>query len=351
MHPDGMIKEEAGDLSVQWKPDAGSAPTGSPLFHVPGELLIPIDGAVWSDRVDALELVEAPPNLTPAQRDLLDLHVALYNALGKVPWARGHQPDIALRPDEPLLRAIRAIRPQLAWVDEPVGAAFISTRTLGVKPRGPDGLADPSLVERSVLMPLIDAMNHHPRGARLSLSATGMEVGAWRPTGSSECFANYGPRKDVLGLALHYGFLEPEPIRARSAPIDIEVADVGRVSVLATSVRSQHRLGPPTVSATADGIALSHVTFDRDRPEGFGVVVGMTVRSMALRQGIPPRRAQGAAHEATGKLAAGNLVLLKRLAESASGASKGHAAELVRQAAQLQAGVVRHAAGIEGDAR
>ena len=109
LHPGLVMVERNGDMTVRCR-DAGAS-GAVPLFTVPRELLIPLDGSVWADSTERLEMLTPPTGLTGLQRDALDLHIALYNATGKVPWANGAHPQVALSGEDGVIASVGELRP------------------------------------------------------------------------------------------------------------------------------------------------------------------------------------------------------------------------------------------------
>ena len=194
LHPGLVTVERDGDMTVRCR-DAGPSALRTPLFTVPRELLIPLEGSAWADSTERLEMLTPPTGLSRLQRDAFDLHVALYNATGKIrALVRGH-PRIALAGESDVLAALVEMRPGFDVVDssqtalrvelegsvgigsEPiwsrgVAGLFFGCRVFGLKPEPPESDADgdtsgpkASRRRQSVLMTLIDLLNHHPRGA------------------------------------------------------------------------------------------------------------------------------------------------------------------------------------------
>lgn len=340
LHPDAVIREERGSLSVhciggEW----GDSPE-IPLFDVPLDLLVPVDGAVWGDSAEELRLLQPPPGLTAVQMDLLSLHVALYNAAEKIRWAVATHPALALRDQPEVVSAIRAVRPYFADPWNPPAETFLSTRTFGLRTPATGDPDTARVVYRSVLLPLIDALNHHAHGAALGHDSRAMTVQRKHPTGSSECFTHYGGRKDVLGLALQYGFVDREAGRARCAPVSFAVPGVGSVAVQDDPARRLHPFDPPLITTTPDGITLSHLTFAQEHPERFHTALGLAVRSLAQRRGLSAERAAKAVDAAVEGVVGANVRLLEQMAVAARAVPNVAAAALVVAAAEVQAGVI-----------
>lgn len=204
LHPGIRFVASDGTLCVHCQPALGHHE--QPLIRLPRELLVPIDGIEWADREDELLAKSSLEHLSPLQRDLLDLQLALYNAAGKLPWAVRHLPALAVPAQAPLLATLQAIRPNFGRSRPQAALAFLQTRVF-------------KLADSRVLMPLIDLLNHDPQGATFQTDANAMTVMVAQPQGAGECFARYGGRRDVLDLALHYGYADTHTPFAFSAPL------------------------------------------------------------------------------------------------------------------------------------
>lgn len=86
-HPQLQVEVNGGAMRLLAPPD-----TTGELIKLPTELLLPIGAAQWSQSADALQLLQPPPAATAVQRELLQLHVELYNATGKVHWWSSQHP-------------------------------------------------------------------------------------------------------------------------------------------------------------------------------------------------------------------------------------------------------------------
>ncbi|WP_295452917.1 hypothetical protein [uncultured Thiodictyon sp.] len=240
LHPGLRLVERAGQFSAYCDPIAGAG--DQPLFRLPRKLLIPVQSAVWEQCNDALRLSVAPDDLTPLQRDLLNQQVALYNAAGKIPWALNHMTSLVLDGQAPLRAALEAIWPGFANRPATPAEAFLRTRTFCDRSvTGKDGSGQ-------LLMPLIDLLNHHHRGARFRMDDINLVVRVVQPTVGLECFAIYGGRRDVLDLALHYGYADPCTPLAFCAPLRVDVPGLGQLRVEALRPTLCPSSGRPVVS-------------------------------------------------------------------------------------------------------
>jgi len=335
VHPDACLQERDGQFSVFVAPDR--AEQAVPLFRLPAALLIPVAQLRWDERDDALAYQLADANLTPIQQRLLRLHVRLYNAVDKAAWARVHLPSVALADHPALLAAVRSFRPGFCKEGQSSAEKFIQTRIIRYRAAKATG----SEAAVRVLMPLIDLLNHHPTGAGFQTDASGMRVALAQPEPGGECFASYGYRRDVLNLALHYGFLDRQSPWVWSAPVDVEVAGIGSVHIENRQIRSKHPLDPPKLDFRDSGVTLSHLVFHRNHPEQVRAVLRLALLGAARRAGLNDRQAGRTVEPGFVAIRDANLRLLDALErETASCAHTLPCAALLARVGQVQREVI-----------
>jgi hypothetical protein len=342
VHPCAVWRETNGHMSVTC--DSGAAGYERPLVELPRELLVPVTGAEWADSKERLILRRPPPGITPLQRALLDLHVDLYNATGKVPWTISHHPRAVVPGHAPLLDALRDLRPGIYPKSDMPAEIFLHTRVFGPKSPPDPVLATPikPAAKTQVLMPLIDTLNHHPQGAPFQLDETGLRVRLAQPSGTAECFAAYGGRRDVLDLALHYGYVDEATPFAFSAPVNVEVPGLGWVAVGANRIRPAHPLDPPRVSWDGETLDISHLCCHRQHPERLRTALRLPVLAVARKCGLADDAANYQIDGAMAALAEANLSLLTKL-QQATRNCLGHSpvADLLLRAADRQGEIIQ----------
>jgi hypothetical protein len=335
IHPGARIREESGSLSVHC---ADPSADGEILFDIPREQLIPVDGAKWSDAQDKIELIEPPEGLTPLQGDLLDLHIALYNATVKLPWTVANQPTVALRDHPDLVTAIQAFRPTFALSPATVAEAFLETRTYSLHPQS----AGSRVAHKTVLMTLVDFMNHHPAATGLNTDDRAMTIPATRPLGTDECLVRYGRRRDVIDLALHYGYVDAATTVALSAPVTVLLGAWGRLEVSGVGMKVKSPLDPPRIEVDGDSLRLSHLTFQADHPRRLLAVLRLAVLGYAARQGVRPDEAERAVDDVLSQVIGANLGLLTRIRQSAGMLTRKPVSKVIAGSAARQAGIIRN---------
>jgi hypothetical protein len=192
------------------------------------------------------------------------------------------------------------------------------------------------------LMPLVDLLNHHPDGAGFLSDASAINVAVAQPGTDGECFACYGGHRDVLDLALLYGYVDRQTPFASCGPLDFDIAGLGRLRVAARRGQVLHPLDPPEVTYEEGGMTLSHLTCDRRSPRRSQTVLRLALLGMARKQGIGRERAELALVHAVDAILGANLRLLRDLQQAAEPlVSSVPVAALVSEAAALQAGILR----------
>lgn len=288
LHPSVVLWERAGDLRVRVRPDVSGA-DGQPAFFLPRRLLVPVAGAEWGHSTTELDLRSPPPGLSVAQQELLELWIALYNTTGKIGWIRQNHARLALREAPTVISALRDLRAGFeSAADAEIPDVFLHTRVFGLPPL--DGAQSTAVGVRgdkqSVLMPLIDLLNHHRRGSPYLLDEHSMHPRIATLPDGDESFANYGGRRDGLDLTLGYAFADPLVPFVRSGPLDVDVPRLGRVQVAGQILSPKSPLDPPRVQLTADGIRFSHVVFQPNHPQRWQTPIRMALQAAATRRGL-----------------------------------------------------------------
>ena len=333
LHPGLRIVETAGHFSVHCT--RGESADADTLIVVPRDLLVPLDELAWSERTDRLALTRPDPRLTPVQQRLLALHIDLYNATDKLDWWCNRHPGRLAMRDGAIRDALREIRPGFE-AEQPAttAAGFLESRALWLKRGGGR--------QRPVLMPLVDLINHHHRGSPIALDASTLSVAASQPEGGSECFADYGGRRDVIGLALHHGYLDRSTPFAHVAPLRLRTADLGEIELLAEARQPAHAADPPEVTIDEGRITLSHLCCDLDHPDRARAVLRLALARAARLRGLKTAEAQHAATRAIGAILTENLGRLAALTAACQQAVPAFPqAQVLAMTAERQAQILR----------
>ena len=287
------IHERQGKLSGHARGPLAIADVRDPLIVLPAAAMPSVDAGDWTWIGNRLGVVTNPEVKTPT-KSLLELHAELYSATGKPIWYRTSHPRAATAA-EATLKAIRSLRPYFHMDPSPMG--FLATRTFK---SGEHKV--PSLI------PLADALNHHRRGAPLGFRSGHLTVVRRQPTDTKECFVNYGlSRRDPLDLALHYGYADSDVAVATSAPVVVEVAELGSIEVSRQPLQKRSPIDPPTIERTPDGLRLSHLMFQAQSPQW--LLAPLTMIASAVGVAAP----ESVARELLGAVIDRNLALLDDL--------------------------------------
>jgi hypothetical protein len=310
------------------------AESSGELITMPTALLVPLTGARWADGLEGLRLLEPPPQATTAQRELLEMHAQLYNATGKVHWWARRHPARLVDTSAEVAAALAPLRPGPMTRETPSAVSgFLATRSFSWKPEPGQGQGQP------VLMPLVDCLNHHHRGAPYRIADGAMRIRVAQ-AGGPECFAHYGQRRDVLDLVLHYGHCDHSTPFAHSAPMAIEVDGVGRIEVERQARRlPAHPQDPPRVVLNADGLTLSHLCCHLHHPERVQVLLRLALQGSLKRPGYSDGEAMALAERGLTAIGEANVQWLERLVRAA-GSSDHSGASTLAAAARRQAEIV-----------
>lgn len=329
-HPDLQVEVCEGSLRLLAAPD-----TKGELIIMPIELLVPIEGAQWANSFERLDLLAPPESASAVQEELLQLHVALYNATGKLRWWSQQHPARLVEESSAVADAVAPVKPSRQRKHEQNNAAerFLSTRSFGWK-------QDLDQEKRlPVLMPILDLLNHHHRGAPYRISEGAMRMQSAQAEGS-ECFAHYGHRRDVLDLALHYGYCDDSTPFAHSAPLDIPVDGIGRICIEHQGQRAPiHPFDPPRIKLEDDGLRISHLCCHLQHPERVATMLKPALQGSLKNRGHSAQDAARLAEQGLEAVVAENIKLLQQLQQAAE-KSLRPAGLTLAGAAQRQAAII-----------
>lgn len=194
--PTTRLVERRGQLSLESTGEDGSA-----LVRIPRECFVRVDRVVWAEQDDRMIIIEIPEDFSDIETEMLYLQVALHNACDKLAWMRCTHPSLDPELSDELIEAVRELIP--SFRNPPMAATDVlwANRCFRI------ALSPDSEPER-VLIPLVDMLNHHERGAVADWTGEEFQVVTARPFGTQECALNYGMDRDALELAVVYGFTD-----------------------------------------------------------------------------------------------------------------------------------------------
>ena len=258
--PGTVFRVDGGQLTVHRAiaPES-AAPDPAPLIAVPAACLPPVGAfrvTLDRGRLDAVR-VSRGPAATALQARAFAAMLDLYNALEK-PWQWSRQSPWLTLWDDPALLG------HLAHADEPFGqpralalyragawrrllvGSFLRSRAFALRPQ-------PGGPTHEVLLPLLDALDHHDAAGRFVQGARPgrggdrvpvVQAPQTRPvSGSDACRVAYNVLDARLAL-LHYGFLDTSAPYVLSVPVRVPLADGAHLCVLSATGRYQEPLAP-----------------------------------------------------------------------------------------------------------
>lgn len=329
-HPELQVEVAEGGMRLLAPPG-----TNGLLISLPTDLLVPIGEAQWSSSPDALELLQPPEESTPVQRELLQIHAELYNATGKLNWWSNQHPGRLAETSSAIAASLDLLKPgHQAQAERSAAEGFLATRSFGWRPNPEQQHRHP------VLLPLIDLLNHHHRGAPFRIDDGAMQIKT-KQAGGRECFAHYGHRRDVLDIALHYGHCDLSTPYAHSAPLEIAVEGIGRVRIEHQGQRAAvHPFDPPHVKLEPDGLRLSHLCCHQAHPERVQTMLSLALQAQLKRGGHDAASALRLAQSGLNSIGGANMYLLDQLVAATKDSSHPGAPILVA-AAQRQASIIK----------
>ena len=251
VRPGTVFRAVRGDLTVHHRGPVD--PSGAPLIEVPLACLPPTSAFRLTLSRGRLRAVRDPSGraVTAVQARTFAGLIELYNALEK-PWQWARQSPWLTLWDDPALLC------HLTHGDRPVGRpralglyqarawrlllvhSFIRSRAFALRPQAGGGLAT------DVLLPLLDALDHHDAAGRFQRVQRPRSDGGTLPVlgvpttqpvaGSNACRAAYNVLDGQQAL-LHYGFLDSSAPYFLSVPVRVPLEAGATLCVLAATGR------------------------------------------------------------------------------------------------------------------
>ncbi len=252
INPDARLIARRGALHIECE-----AEEGAPLIRVPRTAMLPVTRVQWHPGRDELSIDDFGPWPKTADLSLLPLlltQIGLHNSCDKLPRLTRTHPSACVDLPDDVVEAIRVLRP--SFRSRPMSAAevFWSTRTFRLPAF--DAVAEP------VALPVLDLLDHHPRGSVGQWHDDSFTVTVARPTGTPECFVTYGWERDALDMALVYGFADTTAPWAHCGPMVVQAPEVGTVRVLDQGRTATGELLPLRAQRSGDVWSLNRFTFE-----------------------------------------------------------------------------------------
>jgi hypothetical protein len=225
VHPELTVHSEKGGLRI-------TAPRAVPerdrLLALPSNTLLPIEEFDLRLEGDDIVIGTPAPSLSHLQLALMEEMLAIYNLTGKIRTHRERAPSRMFQEAPDALAQLILPNQIRILSDLPDDnfylRDFLHTREFGAKAQeGGDA--------QTVLMPLIDFLNHHQAVGGFMMQDNTLTVLRHSPLeASEECFVCYSRMDAQIAFAC-YGFVDTAASYALSIPVDIELAGVGLINV------------------------------------------------------------------------------------------------------------------------
>ena len=250
---DLILKCINGKMSVEAPP----AETGRVLIKLPRSCLIPLEQISLTLSGDDIQIKSFDPDMPDTLRTITQTLIKLYNLTGKIPELRYTSTALFLSHHQMLTDVICSGRngegfknlikkissPQ--HFEQSIIENFTNCRSFSYK----DGNNPPI----SVLMPIIDFLNHHANGARFEIipehdqpASLQIRSAPHAVKNSSECYVLYGVY-DCFDTLLKFNFPDADTFFLRSVPLRIDLGNAGAITVLADTTGAKPQDVPDAV--------------------------------------------------------------------------------------------------------
>lgn len=347
VHPQTKIESYEGSLSVSMD---GRMPQNRRFIKLPMQALLNTENLNIQIKKNAFTFdPDKDADIPKAQYELAEAMLGLYNLTGKMDLFKQncfwlHMSDYPELLD--LLLSARATNDRFEQhkesmkkglkgkaLDEFVCKGFIKQRVLGHKDVE-------SQQGRRSIMPIIDFLNHHHKGAAFSFSNPEnkqekgpniLSVSVVQPVvNSAECYAHYSPL-DSLDAYLSYNYVEEWAPYVRSVPVEFEVEDLGRVSIKGLgSIMNKNKLNakiadlriflPVLAEKRSDDLkVLSHLLIPSfEKPQALRRSLGIVINNLAQDKKMDKNAIMARVIKAEEAILEKNLEYYKSLKDMAS---------------------------------
>ncbi len=241
-HSELVIHDRGGSLSIETKEPMA---IGKEIIRLSRDILLPADQYEVTVKNGEF-IVDFPKhsNLSTLQKKLTECMMALYSLTDKVSLHQELSFLLSIAPYPNLLELLgqgrffgkrfnessEKVKKGLEGeaLNHFISDTFLKTRHLGYE----DHIRASSV---SILMPIVDFLNHHWSGATFNvgigvrpgdLSVLAQQV----VEGSLECYAFYGIM-DAFDTLIRYDFVDTNAPIIRSIPMELEVPDIGLIRI------------------------------------------------------------------------------------------------------------------------
>lgn len=311
IHPGLRIAEDNGQISVFAE---GDAPW---LMRIPRSTLVPVECITWSDE-PPLRLLATPGHFTALQVAVLEACRGVMASAETWEHFRATHPRATIT-DPEAIDIIQALHP--AFSPAPDAGAMLKTRTIKLS------MDDAEPV--SYLMPLLDLVNHHSAAPAYTWDDNFLCIPTWRADASGECFVSYGSTRDVLGIALAYGYVDENITRVNTLSGSYPLSDG---SMLNLRRSSHHRVINEGGALTIEGAA-----FDPANPQVEVQTLREPTERFLRQRGVPAMSARHSVRVISRRIAASDIA---RLTEAQRVLTHVDGAALIVEAMERQASLV-----------
>lgn len=311
VHPDASIVARSGHLHLEC---AGSE--GLPLLRIPAATFVRVDAVVWDVSDGQLVITDILEDLGEIELPMLYLQTALHNQAGRPPWLAANHPAVDARLSAGVVTAVQHIEP--GFRAEPIALPdlLFANRCFRL------ALSGASTPER-VLVPIVDLLNHDTRGASGHWDGEDFTVALATPE-PPECSLDYGMQRDAIEMAVIYGFADASTTVLHSAPMVLDLPEVGVISIGRHQRDTSGAMQPRTVSVDGQRLRFNRMTFTES-----GCEPGPNDISAAT--GLPLTVAEAIVRAAINE----NHRLLGRVREAARANAGSQAAQMLACAAEF----------------
>ena len=287
------------------------------LMRIPTSSLVPIDDVTWSDE-PPLRILATPAGLTPMQGEVLKACTDVMAAARTWEHFRATHPRATIN-DPGAITVIQSLHP--AFSPATSAAAMLKTRTIRISLGGDE--------PTSYLMPMLDLVNHHPAAPTYANDDGYLGISAWQSSPGSECYVSYGSTRDVLGIALAYGYVDANITRANALPGEYALPGGGTLRLVRAS-RSEFTYEP-------DVLTVIGAAFDMTDPRIQRTTLEEPIERHLRDRGLPALQARHQTRLLSRRIALADSQRVVAAHDSLHGV---RSAETVREALRRQAEIL-----------
>lgn len=314
VNPHLRIVERAGQISVWSEADDPW------LMRIPKHTLVPVTDINWSGE-PPLRVEGTPSSLSAIQQDVLNACVDAMAAHHTWEHFRATHPRATIT-DPEAIAMIQSLHPAFSPATD--APAMLKTRTIKMSMDD----AEP----QSYLMPLLDLVNHHPAAPAYTWDDGFLCIPTWRADPGGECFVSYGSTRDVLGMALAYGYVDENITRANALPGEYSIPGGGTLRLRRASHPTSTN-GQDALTNEPDALTIIGAAWDTSDPGVQRQTLLEPIERHLRDRGMPAMRARHQARVLARRIWASDDLRLRQALAALEDLSD---CDLVRRAILLQ---------------